>query len=43
MTPSGFSFRSAAQAPAFARASLAETTSPFGVLTHAEGEAGLRY
>ena len=37
MTPSGFSFRSAAQAFAFARASHAETTSPLSVLAHAMG------
>jgi len=37
MTPTGFNFRSAAPAPAVARASLVETTSPLGVLAHARG------
>jgi hypothetical protein len=37
MTPSGFNFRSAAQAFAFAHASLVETTSPSCALTRAKG------
>jgi hypothetical protein len=40
MTPSGFNFRSAARAPALARASHVETTSPLVRFAHKGGEQG---